>query len=612
MTTAALFGVFLALGPTSQVSGHQKLVPHETFGDRYLARRFNVSVPGRVVHRGGFTSVQVNVDALGNNIVGDAANEPSMAVSATDPNVIVIGWRQFDTIASNFRQAGYGYSHNGGANWTFPGVLDPGNFRSDPVLGSDANGNIYYNSLSVVGSTYLCDTYISGDGGVTWSAPMPSLGGDKQWFTVDTTGGVGSGHIYETWSTAGNTFFPNQFSRSTDSAASWMNPIEIAPQRQIWGTVAVDVNGDLYISGQRNNLVYVTKSTNAKVAAGTPSFDFTVQVPLGGSFSSNTGPNPGGLLAQVWIASDSSSGPMRGNVYVLSSMNPAGTDPMDVYFSRSEDGGLTWSAPVRVNDDPQGSGRWQWFGTMSVAPNGRIDAVWNDTRNSLITNMCQTYTSYSLDGGRTWSKNVSMTPTWDSIIGWPNQNKIGDYYHMVSDESGAGLAYSATFNGEQDVYFVRIEPAPPILPSSFSLFRGVLVSGVLADLFTSDNSAVVVRPGFVLSSAEAPVQMVVEGTSPSLAPLELGFLVEARVSSPGVSQAIELFNFVTGQYETVNTRAATTTDSVAHAHVGTNPARFIRQSDGLVRAKVSYRTVGFTLHYPWTVLVDRAHWTLVP
>ena len=66
-------------------------------------------------------SVQVNVDANGNNIVGDAANEPSIVVDPTNPQHIVIAWRQFDTIASNFRQAGHAYSTDGGLTWTFPG-----------------------------------------------------------------------------------------------------------------------------------------------------------------------------------------------------------------------------------------------------------------------------------------------------------------------------------------------------------------------------------------------------------------------------------------------------------------------------------------------------------
>jgi hypothetical protein len=45
---------------------------------------------------------------------------------------------------------------------------------------------------------------------------------------------------------------------------------------------------------------------------------------------------------------------------------------------------------------------------------------------------------------------------FNSHVGWPNQNKIGDYFQLVSDDVGASLAYAATLNGEQDVYFLRI------------------------------------------------------------------------------------------------------------------------------------------------------------
>ena len=63
---------------------------------------------------GTFTSFQVNVDAQGNNIVGDAANEPTISVDPTNGNKIAIGWRQFNTWTSNFRQAGYGYTTDAG------------------------------------------------------------------------------------------------------------------------------------------------------------------------------------------------------------------------------------------------------------------------------------------------------------------------------------------------------------------------------------------------------------------------------------------------------------------------------------------------------------------
>ena len=74
------------------------------------------------VERDGYASVQVNVDLLGRNIVGDAANEPSIAIDPTDPRKMVIGWRQFDSVESDLRQAGYGFSHDGGGTWNFAGV----------------------------------------------------------------------------------------------------------------------------------------------------------------------------------------------------------------------------------------------------------------------------------------------------------------------------------------------------------------------------------------------------------------------------------------------------------------------------------------------------------
>ncbi|MCZ6698400.1 MAG: hypothetical protein O7D94_05650, partial [Planctomycetota bacterium] len=118
--------------------------------------------------RGPYVSIQVNVDQFGNDIVGDAANEPSMAIDPNDPSRIAIGWRQFDTIVSNFRQAGRGYSTDGGASWTFPGVLEPGVFRSDPVLSFDADGRFYYNSLHLPFGAILCDVFASIDGGQTF------------------------------------------------------------------------------------------------------------------------------------------------------------------------------------------------------------------------------------------------------------------------------------------------------------------------------------------------------------------------------------------------------------------------------------------------------------
>lgn len=401
---------------------------------------------------GRFTSIQVNLNGSGANILEDAANEPSIAVHPFDHTRMAIGWRQFDSIRSNFRQAGFAYSTNSGANWT-AGKIQPGVFRSDPVLGVDSDGDFFYLSLD---SDFDSEVFPSLNHGVTWGAPVFAEGGDKPWMTIDRTGGPGQDHFYHAWSAGGFTTIPN-FNRSINGGASFLPP-SMVPNSPRFGTLDYAADGTLYIVGINDAMsggIAVARSTDAQNGT-TPTF--TVAHPiLGGTLRGGISPNPEGLLGQLWIAVDRSTGPRAGWIYVLASVLTA-TDPMDVHFIRSTDGGATWSAPVRVNDDPTGTRAHQWFGTMSVSPDGRIDAVWNDTRGSADSTISALYYSCSTDGGATWSANEQASPTWNSLVGFPRQKKIGDYYHMISDPGGADLAYAATFNNEQDIYYLRISP----------------------------------------------------------------------------------------------------------------------------------------------------------
>jgi hypothetical protein len=441
-----------ALSEEPQSVGHREdpVDPPET----RVTRADQPRSPRAVVVRGGARSIQVNVDAANENIVGDAANEPTMAIDPTNPDNIVIGWRQFDTITSNFRQAGMAYSHDGGLTWTFPGPLQPGQFRSDPVLAADSLGNFFYYSLS---SVTTAEYFYSTDKGVNWTGPISAPGGDKNWHTIDNSGGIGDGHIHALWNSQFTCCDPGtDYTRSTDSTVSFEGPY-VLPQHPKWGTDDVGPDGELYIVGATLNQSghLILRSDDADDPLATPTFALAKGIDLGGTTETGDAPNPGGLMGQVWVAVDRSSGPTRGNVYVSGSVDPPGADPMDVHFIRSEDGGESWSVPLRVNDDPTTNGAYQWFGTMSVAPDGRIDVVWNDTRNGSAT-ISELFYSYSTDAGDTFSSGMAVSPAFDSTVGHPSQAKIGDYYHMVSELGGAALAYSATFNGEQDVYFVRL------------------------------------------------------------------------------------------------------------------------------------------------------------
>jgi len=415
--------------------------------------------PGMVLVFDGFTIHQVNVDANGMNITGDAANESSITVDPTDHNKMVIGWRQFNSVSSNFRQAGYGYTTDGGLTWHFPGVLENNVFRSDPVLYADDMGLFFY--LSLENNPYPTTMWRSVDGGVTFPTRAPAKGGDKQWFVIDNNPASTGYHFqYQFWDGA-SPFAPNEFSRSTDAGLTWMNPIQV-PHSPQWGTTDVDTNGNLFYGGVTTSLTqfWCVRSTNAKNGSVTPTFDQSTSVNMGGVVDYFDTINPEGLIGQVFLKIDRSGTATNNNIYMMCSVQPTGfSTGSEVMFARSTNGGTTFSAPIRVNDDPVNHNKWHWFGTLAVAPNGRIDSVWFDTRNAANNTDSQLFYSYSTDAGVTWSPSVAVTGPFNPFLGYPNQNKMGDYMTMVSDNTGADVAFAATFNQEEDIYYVRVAPA---------------------------------------------------------------------------------------------------------------------------------------------------------
>jgi hypothetical protein len=470
LSLITLAGASAQLAPTRNVPRNE---PLETYDNPPAPPRKVETSPRMISQFGSFTSFQVNVDANGNNILGDAANECSISVDPTNLSKMTIAWRQFDSVTSNFRQAGWGFTTDGGTNWTFPGVLQNGIFRSDPVTNSDEIGQFFYLSLqSTVNLSFFCDDlWRSTNGGQTWVEQSPDRGaggGDKEWFTIDKTNGPGHGFQYQSDDGINCSGSGVQFQRSTNGGVTWQAPI-VVPGGTDLGTLDVDTNGNLFIGGEGFSNFNCVRSSNAQIGGQTPTFDRNTSVNMGGSLGSG-GINPAGLDGQCFLAIDRSGTATNNNIYMLASVVPPGRSTTDVMFVRSTDGGLTFSAPRRINDDPVNPSKWHWFGTLSVAPNGRIDSVWYDTRNAANNTDSQLFYSFSTDGGLTWAANVAVSNPFNPFEGYPNQDKIGDYITIVSDNAGGNVAYSATFNfnpsrgeHEEDVYYVRVTPPTSVL-----------------------------------------------------------------------------------------------------------------------------------------------------
>lgn len=424
--------------------------------------------------------VQINTDAGGNNMRGDAANEPSFAVSSTDPDVLVVGWRQFPTIASDVRYAGYAFSWDGGRTWVNGGELDPppgagsSANQSDPVLACDDAGSFFYNSLIFRSSRDGQTVYRSDDDGITWQTPSYIEFGflDKNWYNIDGSG-VSRNH-YCIW---GNSNI--YFKRSTDEGVTWPSPIVLGGGISSYVSVAPD--GTVYTGWWEywSDACVVRRSDNAWDGSKNPTFNSERRLNFG-AWPYSFLLNPDGGAGQFYIEADPSGGARANWVYALSSGIPA-NDACQVFFSRSTDRGVSWSNPIVINDDSN-QNDYQWMASMSVSPGGRIDAMWFDTRDDPNHTWSRLYYSFSYDGGLTWAPNRALSDAFNPLIGWPQQRKIGDYFQSRSDNGGVGIIYPATFNGEQDIYFRR---AHPILLDADQMIGGqsveIRISGAKPD-----------------------------------------------------------------------------------------------------------------------------------
>lgn len=213
----------------------------------------------------------------------------------------------------------------------------------------------------------------------------------------------------------------------------------------------------------------------------------------GGTYESSsiyTEPEPDGTsYAWIWPARGAIDH-RNGNLYVVWEQLSNAGQPVSISTIRSTDGGHTWSDPTAVNDVQQRrSTGMELFPDISVAPNGRVDIAWYDSRNDPTVDLDaddggsqfhDVYYSYSDDEGRTWSPNERITDRIiDRRIGPFDVGDIQGTLGVASSDQGAYIAWDDTRNGSeetqsQDIYFAR---ARLTAPSSFFAAGGVPPSG---------------------------------------------------------------------------------------------------------------------------------------
>jgi len=140
----------------------------------------------------------------------------------------------------------------------------------------------------------------------------------------------------------------------------------------------------------------------------------------------------------------------------------------DVFLRASDDSGRHWSDVRRLNDDPLKNGRHQYLPRLSVAPNGRVDAVFYDRRLDPDNVRNHVYLTYSTDHARSFRPNLRLTEfESDSRVGesYPipsakGQIEFGSRLGLYSADSTAVAAWADTQNADgpkqQDIFSARV------------------------------------------------------------------------------------------------------------------------------------------------------------
>ncbi len=176
------------------------------------------------------------------------------------------------------------------------------------------------------------------------------------------------------------------------------------------------------------------------------------------------------------------------------------------------------------------------------------------------------------------------------------------YWQIIAwDEYGA--------NTEGPIWDFTTRPITGInvLPSSYTIVHGTYESGGLSSLYYSDNSYLRVRESV---GQYPPIWIRVKGTAPVSNPLDLKFTLESHTSPGTIEQKIELYNYVTQQYELVDTRMASSGDQIVEVVITSNPSRFINPTNLEMTAQNKYSPVLPLPIFPMRVWLDQTIWTL--
>jgi hypothetical protein len=362
-------------------------------------------------------------------------------------------WTPSKIIAASNNISGSGtqgmyYSTDGGVTWGQTNLpLASGDaFHSDPTVEWTSDGTAWSSTMGInSGQTVLkVQAYRSTNGGATWTFDGTISGSqtntDKEMIWADHSGSSSfANNLYAIWHN-GNPAYMNR-----RTSTGWGTPIQVSDAQATGTCIGADVKtnsaGDVFgffpDTGSRG--IFVVKSTNGGASYGTPvklvtTFDsYDIGVPAfssrriliyvsGGAYKNGTTNN----VYALWTD-------LSGDTGCTAASNEPGTNASStcktrIWFSRSTDGGATWSARVKINNQSGLNDQFNPFLAVDET-NGTIGAIYYDTVADAARKKVDVYYQMSSDGGATWQPAVKVTTamTDETVAGADSGNQFGDY-----------------------------------------------------------------------------------------------------------------------------------------------------------------------------------------
>lgn len=429
-------------------------------------------------------------------------SEVHAAINPRDTSNIIVAAMRLDPeqILSTLTFPVY-YTKDFGHSWqtsTFDGVSDLPPLTlviggGDPVLAFDSEGAAYLSWLTfTIDITFNIGIQlhwaISTDGGATWQRQASPIDSgtvadlenpdsrfvDKQWIAADLSDSPYRDNLYAAYVEINltDTTYNILVKTREPGSGNFGAAVDLTPPAIVFSQFAsidVDRQGKVHVLFAGAEIQdQVISLYHCYSSDGGQSFSEPVKIsplhlpcfpPGAGGPCDLVGVDSARVYPCPHLRVDKSGGDFDGRLYAAwtaDGFQSELTPGVDIYFSRSEDGGLSWSAPQVLNDDGIPASE-QFFPSLAVNGKGLLAISWYDRREDPNNLLTKYYMAFSRDGGQSFEPAfaVSAEGADFSQVGSANGNfGVGEYTQVLST-SGYAIpvwADGRSNDGNIDIY----------------------------------------------------------------------------------------------------------------------------------------------------------------